>query len=317
LQAQRGVCVELQLQLADSQREMRRALVRETAALAAMERQMARTRADAEASVNPLRRALKEAREEISRMKSEASAQQRGHRREITDLEVEQEAELERHEEETVERLRAQDEEVRGAKQRLWQERNEAAARAEQLYGQAQELTAALERLRSTSKNGLLQQVDQLQQKVRELGARRTLNQRRMGDANLDRQRAKVATVELQKTKARTNVLFGSEMLDKADDYPRLEAHAQRLECEVRRSPLALLWESPCHVRAPNTHTHTHTHRSERGTRKRFGICKDVVLRVANPLDALDCSVPSHTHPRTHTLTPTPSDLCCCLLPEA
>eukprot|EP00966_Prymnesium_polylepis_P040930 949845-Prymnesium_polylepis.1 len=61
-----------------------------------------------------------------------------------------------------------------------------------------------------------------------------------MGDANLDRQRAKVATVELQKTKARTNVLFGSEMLDKADDYPRLEAHAQRLECEVRRSPLAL-----------------------------------------------------------------------------
>ena len=142
-----------------------------------------------------------------------------------------------------TDRRRAQDAEMRDERCRLAAEREEAmaeaverSARIEQLQHQLGQLQVALNRVRESSKGGLLEQVAQLQQKVRELGARRTLNQRRHCEANFDKQRAKVATAELQKTKARTNMLFGSETLDLADDHPRLAEHAARLECEVRRT---------------------------------------------------------------------------------
>ena len=56
--------------------------------------------------------------------------------------------------------------------QRSWQlqmhdERNDAAERAAELDQLVQELTASLERVRSTTKSGLLQQVAELQSKVR------------------------------------------------------------------------------------------------------------------------------------------------------
>lgn len=82
--------------------------------------------------------------------------------------------------------------------QRSWQlrmrdERNEAAARADELNSRVEELTASLERVRCTSKSGLLQQLAGLQAKVKDLSRRRTLNQRRVRDANLDIRRARVA----------------------------------------------------------------------------------------------------------------------------
>jgi hypothetical protein len=56
------------------------------------------------------------------------------------------------------------------------------------------------------------------------LKERRTLNQRRMSDANLDQRRVKVATEQLAKHKSRADELWCSETLEMAEDYPRLEA---------------------------------------------------------------------------------------------
>lgn len=89
--------------------------------------------------------------------------------------------------------LRAQDDQIRPLNVELKAMREEAEQHASELRAQVEQLNVTLERLRCGCKAGLLMQVAELQQKVRELGARRTLNQRRLGDANLDRQRIKVA----------------------------------------------------------------------------------------------------------------------------
>ena len=83
--------------------------------------------------------------------------------------------------------------ELREYQQRAGEERDDEAERAVELEQRVTELSAALERVRSTSKAGLLEQLGQLQAKVRELGTRRTLNQRRVSDANLADRRTRVA----------------------------------------------------------------------------------------------------------------------------
>eukprot|EP00966_Prymnesium_polylepis_P258867 5978826-Prymnesium_polylepis.1 len=122
----------------------------------------------------------------------------------------EQRLALQRHEEWAVVRLREQEAELRDEKRRIAAEREEAKGevavrgrQVEQLQTRLEQLQVALERVRETSKVGLIEQVAELQQKVRELGARRTLNQRRVSDANLADRRAAAAEERAAEAQAR------------------------------------------------------------------------------------------------------------------
>ena len=141
--------------------------------------------------------------------------------------------ELDAHEQEAVDRLRDQEHELREYQQRMYHERNEAAAEAADRAVRVAELNAALERLRSSSKNGLLTQVAELQAKVRELGARRTLNQRRLGDANLADQRTKVAQGQAAAAKAALREYGVSAEAERA-----AVERAEQLEKQVRTTTL-------------------------------------------------------------------------------
>ena len=100
---------------------------------------------------------------------------------------------MKRLEKENIDSLRRQEAELREYQLRMHEERNEARTRAADLEAAKLDLTASLERVRCTSKNGPLTRVAALQSKVRELGSRRTLNQRRVSDANLADRRTRVA----------------------------------------------------------------------------------------------------------------------------
>ena len=69
-------------------------------------------------------------------------------------------------------------------------ERDAADQGAAEAWQKAAELEDQVETLRSQRVNGLLETVAAKDAKIKLLGARRTLNQRRIGDANLDRRRA-------------------------------------------------------------------------------------------------------------------------------
>ena len=133
-------------------------------------------------------------------------------------------------------RRRAQDEEMRAERCRLASEREERRAEAAELAGQVAELQrrleqlqTALERVRETSKGGLLEQVAQLKQKVRELGARRTLNQRRMQTANLSDRRAREAEGRAAEAQARLGefAIEDEETLQRAARADGLEKQAR------------------------------------------------------------------------------------------
>ena len=115
------------------------------------------------------------------------------HGKAINELNVDHESELKNHEANTIDRLREQERELRKYQQRMFYERNGAAEEVAELAEQCDELNVTLERLRRSSKNGLLAQVAELQAKVRQLGARRTLNQRTLSDANLSDRRTKAS----------------------------------------------------------------------------------------------------------------------------
>ena len=144
--------------------------------------------------------------------------------------------ELRREREEAEpERRRVQDAEMRDERRRLAAEREEKAAEAaelaeqvENLQLQLQQLQVALERVRETSKAGLLQQVAELQQKVRELGARRKANQLKVRDANLARQATKVAQEKLSQERATLRDFWG-EGLDLAARSRELKTENARL----------------------------------------------------------------------------------------
>ena len=135
-------------------------------------------------------------------LRSKLSAEERAHKKEITTINQSHKAAAEVAEEDAVDRLRAQEAELRAYQQRMHDERNESAQDAAELAEQVEQLNATLERLRSCSKSGLLTQVTSLQEKVRELGARRTLNQRRVSDANLADRRTRVAQEQAATAKA-------------------------------------------------------------------------------------------------------------------
>jgi predicted nucleic acid-binding Zn-ribbon protein len=72
------------------------------------------------------------------------------------------ESELKSHAADTIDRLREQERELREYQPRMFYERNEAAEEVCELAEQCDELIVTLERLRSSSKNGLLAQVAEL-----------------------------------------------------------------------------------------------------------------------------------------------------------
>jgi hypothetical protein len=193
LQAERAASSSLAIELVQSQHAAARALEREAAALA----KLARGQDSAERMLGQMERGhaaeSRQLTQAASELRSEVATERRAHRKELTEVELDRQNELERHEADTIERLRDQEHELREYQQQMFHERNEATAEAADRAVRVEELNAALERLRSSSKNGLLLQVAELQEKVRKLGTRRTLNQRRVGEANLDRRRAIVA----------------------------------------------------------------------------------------------------------------------------
>jgi hypothetical protein len=172
------------------------------AAAAHAEARAARTREDAQHKESDAR--VEEARGMAAELKKEfdrkLAAAEWAHRKEMNTTTLEWQQQLQQHEAAAVDRLRNQDMEVRDEKQRIAAEREEARAEAaelteqvEQLQLKLSQLQVSLERVREMSKGSLLQQVADLKDKVRELGARRTLNQRRQSDANLANRRARVA----------------------------------------------------------------------------------------------------------------------------
>lgn len=198
------------------------------------ETEIARLRAQLEAEREQAQSTLDET---VAACAKEVKQQRKAHRETKADWSedsTEWQLYVKRLEKEKIDALRAQEAELREYQHRMYEERNDATERAVDLMRRMAEISISLERVRGTSKAGLLEQVAELQTAVRTLGERRTLNQRRIGDSNLDRQRAKVATQELHKTKSRVNLLFDSDTLTMAKDYPRLEAHAARLENDSR-----------------------------------------------------------------------------------
>ena len=55
-----------------------------------------------------------------------------------------------------------------------------------------------------------------------------------MSDANLDKQRVKVATEQLTKHKSRADELWSGETLEMAEDYPRLQAQVADFKAQVQ-----------------------------------------------------------------------------------
>lgn len=91
-----------------------------------------------------------------------------------------------------VQCLRLQEAELREYHQRAFDEREAAIAENLELQHAVATLQTQLDRVRCSSKVGLMEQVAELQQKLREANARRTLNQRRVSDANLAERRAQL-----------------------------------------------------------------------------------------------------------------------------
>lgn len=134
------------------------------------------------------------------------------------------------------------------AEQRCWQlrmrdERDEARSRAQECSERVAVLTESLQRIRCTSKSGLLDQLAGLEKKVRELSCRRTLNQRRVQEANLEKRRVQVAQESARRLeRAFTESFLDSESVDKAQaradalQKALAEVHSQlKREMELRK----------------------------------------------------------------------------------
>lgn len=96
---------------------------------------------------------------EISKLKSMLGAKKRAHRREISSMQTEHDTVIKSHEAEAVARLRAQERELREYQKRMFEERNDAKKRAQELSTETENLSESLARVRATSKCGLLAKV--------------------------------------------------------------------------------------------------------------------------------------------------------------
>ena len=236
LQAERAASSALATELAQSQRATARALEGQAAAVTRLGRGQERAKRNLDRQEREHAAETRQLAQAVSDLRSQVAAERRAHRKELTEMELDWQHELDAHEQEAVDRLRDQEHELREYQQRMYHERNEAAAEAADRAVRVAELNAALERLRSSSKNGLLTQVAELQAKVRELGARRTLNQRRLRDANLDRQRATVAQEQAAAARAALGEYGISAEAERAatERADQLEKQVAKLQVQLK-----------------------------------------------------------------------------------
>ena len=141
-----------------------------------------------------------------------------------------------------ADRLRDQDVEMRGERQRLADARKQAEAdrrEAErvnaQLEQQYQEQLAALERLRNARNGSALERQRALEAEVKQLKQRRTGNQRRIKEYNLAEQRVKVA--QQQQARAEQSL---REYGVSAEAERAANEHADQLEKELTATQAAL-----------------------------------------------------------------------------
>jgi hypothetical protein len=113
----------------------------------------------------------------------------------------------------------------------VWQEASREVA---VLWKRCDELVELLDRVRNSRHGQLLAQVDRLVDQLRELKQRRTINARRLGDANLEARRAAVAMSKLPELQGQHEELWSSAAVDYTGDYPRLARRAQELEVRVK-----------------------------------------------------------------------------------
>lgn len=131
-----------------------------------------------------------------------------------------------------VDCLRQQEAELREYHQRAFDEREEAIAENLELQTVVLKLQSQLDRVRWTSKAGLLEQVAELHHKLREANARRTLNQRRISDANLANNRARMFQRQAVEAK---EALLGYELVAEREQSAREVSLQHRIvELEAR-----------------------------------------------------------------------------------
>ena len=87
----------------------------------------------------------------------------------------------------------------------------------------------------SSSRRGvLLAEVERLVDQLREMTRRRTLNARRMSDANLEARRSAVLQKKLRELQEQYGELWSSDAVDYAQNYPRLAVRAQELKVHLK-----------------------------------------------------------------------------------
>ena len=166
------------------------------------------------------------------KIRADARRELRDERRDRREADVENELLLTRLEKLRTEAVRDTVHELREYQQHMQVERDEAATRAAELDKRAAELAAALERVRCSSKAGLLEQVAAMQSKVRELGARRKANQRTVADCNLALKREKSTKQEAAKEKATFDEFIGTG-IDRAARSKQVEVENAKLLAQL------------------------------------------------------------------------------------
>ena len=161
LQAERCASKELRVHVAEAQRELAQSARREESAAAALEKalRLAHERAEHAACASDMKTSNNRLKGEISKLKSMLGAKNRAHRREISSMQTEHDTVIKTHEAEAVARLRAQERELREYQKRMFEERNDAKKRAQELSTETENLSESLARVRATSKCGLLAKV--------------------------------------------------------------------------------------------------------------------------------------------------------------
>ena len=102
----------------------------------------------------------------------------------------------------------------------------------------------------------LLAEVERLVDQLREMTRRRTLNARRMSDANLEARRSAVLQKKLRELQEQYGELWSSDAVDYAQnysEYPRLALHAQELEVHLKlfKAPVKAMDTDMAELEAP------------------------------------------------------------------
>lgn len=126
--------------------------------------------------------------------------------------------------------LRLQDDTIRPLNVELKEKREQANRHADEMRHLNEQLNEQLERVRTTSKAGLLDRVADLQAtineqktKISELGARRKANQRKLAEAALYRHRLNLEKEKLEAVRETVGDYFTRDIISDAHRVPMLE----------------------------------------------------------------------------------------------